>query len=107
MAASAENRAPTPQRWREALDRLDPQDLALRLTLLYLVLEPGIHWQERVPVQVLAAAALLVPGWLQSRGIWGLLTAVNGFRLVYLWPHADNHLSPLHEYVQRQEPDCE
>ena len=91
MAASAENRAPTPQRWREALDRLDPQDLALRLTLLYLVLEPGIHWQERVPVQVLAAAALLVPGWLQSRGIWGLLTAVNGFRLVYLWPHADNH----------------
>ena len=43
MAASAENRAPTPQRWREALDRLDPQDLALRLTLLYLVLEPGIR----------------------------------------------------------------
>ncbi|MFP8874884.1 MAG: hypothetical protein VCB42_10290 [Myxococcota bacterium] len=91
MAVSADRMTTTPRRWREALDRADPQDLALRLTLLYFVLEPGIHWQERVPVQALAAAALLVPGWLQSRGIWGLLAAVNAFRLLYLWPHADNH----------------
>ena len=67
------------------------RDLALRLTLLYFVLEPGIHWQARVPVQLLATAGLLVPGWLSSRTLWGFLAAVAGVRLVFLWPHSDNH----------------
>jgi hypothetical protein len=91
MAPSAEPSRAAPGSTTVIPSDPSSRDLALRLTLLYFVLEPGIHWQARVPVQLLATAGLLVPGWLSSRTLWGFLAVVAGVRLVFLWPHSDNH----------------
>ncbi len=66
-------------------------DLALRLTLLDLLLRPVGDWSVRPFVLALAAAGLLVPGWLRRPGLWLLLTALTTLRVTLDWPLADNH----------------
>jgi hypothetical protein len=66
-------------------------DLALRLTLLDLLLRPVGDWSVRPFVLALAAAGLLVPGWLRRPGLWLLLTALTALRVILDWPLADNH----------------
>ncbi len=66
-------------------------DLALRLTLLDLLLRPVGDWSVRPFVLALAAAGLLVPGWLRRPGLWLLLTALTTLRVILDWPLADNH----------------
>lgn len=70
---------------------LDPLALAARLTLVFLVLNPGLGWMQRVPVQIAAAAALVVPGAWRLRLLWLGLAGWMALRLMVAWPHSDNH----------------
>jgi hypothetical protein len=76
---------------RGLLDRLDPTSLALRLTLLDLLLRPvGLGW-VRPPVLVLAAAGLAVPRALRWPPLWIALAACTAWRVASAWPLGDNH----------------
>ncbi len=66
-------------------------ELALRLTLLALALDPPILWFERMPVLVLAGLGLVLPGALRSRALWAGLAALSAWPLVWNWPFSDNH----------------
>ncbi len=83
------------QRWSAerlaSLHRIDSIDLALRLTLLDLLLRPIGAWAIRPALLVLAGAALLVPGWHRRPALWFTLTALTAARVVFDWPLADNH----------------
>jgi hypothetical protein len=65
--------------------------LALRLTLVDLLLRPVGDWTVRPFVLVLAAAGLLIPGLLQRASLWWALTVLTGLRVVSDWPLPDNH----------------
>jgi hypothetical protein len=68
-----------------------PVDLALRLTLLDLLLRPIGDWTLRPFLLALAAAGLLLPGALRRPGLWWLLTVFTGLRVVLDYPLPDNH----------------
>lgn len=74
-----------------ALQRLDPLDLALRLTLITFLLKPiGGAWI--VPwVLSLTVAALLVPALARSVWAWGGFTVLATTRILLDWPLPDNH----------------
>ena len=66
-------------------------NLALRLTLLVLLLRPiGAGWL-RPSLLVLAAAGLVVPGALRQPALWLALALLAAWRVVSGWPLADNH----------------
>jgi hypothetical protein len=66
-------------------------NLALRLTLLNLLLHPiGGEWL-RLSILAIAAAGMLVPGLLQRPALWGILTLLTGSRVLLDWPLPDNH----------------
>ncbi len=69
----------------------DPVDLALRLTLLDLLLRPVGDSTLRPLVLVLAAAGLLVPGALRRPALWLGLAALAAARVALDWPFPDNH----------------
>ncbi len=70
---------------------LTPLDLALRLTLLDLILEPiGPPWL-RAPLLGLACLGLLAPGLLRQPALWWTLAGITGARVALDWPLADNH----------------
>ena len=66
-------------------------DLALRLTLLDLLLRPVGDRTIRPAVMLLAGAGLLVPGWLRRPGLWWLLALLSAVRVILDWPLPDNH----------------
>ncbi len=66
-------------------------DLALRLTLLDLLLEPVGRWSVRPFVLILAAMGLLHGGVLRSPALWLSLMGLTGWRVIADWPLADNH----------------
>lgn len=66
-------------------------DLALRLTLLDLLLRPVGSWAIRPFILGLAAAALLRPRWLHQPLLWLALAVLAGTRVALDWPLADNH----------------
>jgi hypothetical protein len=76
--------------WRP-LSEIHSVDLALRLTLLDLLLRPIGAWQIRAALLVLAGAGLLVPGWLRRPTLWFALAALTAVRAIGDWPLADNH----------------
>ncbi len=76
--------------WR-ALAKMDGVDLALRLTLLDLVLRPIGNGWLRVAAVGPAAVGLLLPGALRRIELWMLLTAATSARVVLDWPLPDNH----------------
>jgi hypothetical protein len=66
-------------------------NLALRLTLLNLLLHPiGGEWL-RLSILAVAAAGMLVPDLLQRPALWGILTLLTGSRVLLDWPLPDNH----------------
>jgi hypothetical protein len=68
-----------------------PTTLALRLTLLGLLLRPiGVDW-VLVSVCLLAVAGLAVPRLMHQASFWWLLAGLAGIRVVGDWPMADNH----------------
>jgi hypothetical protein len=66
-------------------------DLALRLTLLDLLLRPVGDWMLRPLILGLAAIPLLRPRWLGQPLLWLALAGLTGTRAVLDWPLADNH----------------
>jgi hypothetical protein len=66
-------------------------DLALRLTLLDLILRPVGNWAVRPLLLGLAAVGLLRPAWLRAPSVWLVLAALAGARVALDWPLADNH----------------
>ena len=76
--------------WRQ-LSGIGSVDLALRLTLLDLLLRPIGVWQIRSVLLVLAGAGLLVPGWLRRPTLWFALAGFTAVRSISDWPLADNH----------------
>jgi hypothetical protein len=81
----AEARAPA---WLAGIPSLD---LALRLTLLGLVLRPVGDPLLRGPLLVLAVAGLVLPELLRRRALWLLLASFTSARVVLDWQLADNH----------------
>jgi hypothetical protein len=66
-------------------------NLALRLTLLLLLLRPlGSGWL-RVSFLVLAVLGLAVPRLLHQPALWLALAALAAWRVIEGWPLADNH----------------
>jgi hypothetical protein len=70
---------------------LDAVGLALRLTLLDLLLHPIGDWWLRPFLLALAAVALVVPTWLRSPRVWMALAILTGVRVLAGWPLPDNH----------------
>lgn len=66
-------------------------DLALRLTLLDLLLRPVGDWLIRPLVLGLAVAGLLNVAWLRQPLLWLGLALLLALRVYLDWPLADNH----------------
>jgi hypothetical protein len=65
--------------------------LALRLTLVLLLLRPiGTGWL-RPAILALAVAGLVWPGALRRPALWLALAALAGWRVIAGWPLGDNH----------------
>jgi len=76
--------------WRR-ISEIDSGTLALRLTLLGLLLHPIGGDSIRPLILVLAGAGLLFPAFLPRPSLWGALALLTGIRAVLDWPLADNH----------------
>lgn len=77
--------------WLRDLTEGDLRPLVIRLSLLYLLLNPGMRWSERVPVLVLAGMGLLSPALGRSPGLWLVLAAATAWPVAAGWPLSDNH----------------
>lgn len=70
---------------------MDRSDLALRLVLVALLLQPvGDRWLRPLVV-ALAAFGLLAPSAVRSVALWGALAALAALRIALDWPLSDNH----------------
>ncbi len=65
--------------------------IALRLTLLDLLLAPIGQWSVRAPVLLIASAGLLHGGVLRSPLTWLMLAGLSAWRVLADWPMSDNH----------------
>jgi len=70
---------------------MDAPELAVRLTLVYLLLKPLEVWFLHTPMLVLVAAALLSPKLGRSPMLWLLLTLLNAGQVFWTWDWIDNH----------------
>lgn len=76
--------------WRELL-AMNRADLALRLLLVALLLQPvGNRWM-RPAAMAFAAFGLLSPTALRSAWLWTALGALAAIRIALVWPTSDNH----------------
>ena len=66
-------------------------DLALRLTLLDVLLRPVGNAYIRPLVLGIAVSGLLSSSWLRHPMMWLILSALLATRVVLDWPLADNH----------------
>jgi hypothetical protein len=66
-------------------------NLALRLTLLDLLLRPIGDWFFRPVILGLAAFGVVLPGQLRRPLLWTLLAILTLLRVILNWPMADNH----------------
>jgi hypothetical protein len=84
---------PATSRLRQALNAAtaDGFALALRLTLLELLLRPVGDWTLRPFLLALAGMGLLLPGTLRRPELWWALAGLTGLRVVLDWPLPDNH----------------
>lgn len=76
---------------RQALVSTPALDLALRLTLLDLLLQPVGGPTLRAPILALAGLGLLLPGVHRQPALWLALAGLTGLRVALAWPLADNH----------------
>ncbi len=79
------------QNFLKKFGNIDFYNLALRLTLLDLILRPIGSWEIRVPVLITSILGLVIPGLLKSPVIWFLLTGFTLSRVIFDWPLSDNH----------------
>lgn len=78
-------------RLRDRIGALDSADLALRLTLLGLVLRPVGPEFIRPWILGLAGAGLILPALLHKPALWAGLTLLTASRVALDWPLSDNH----------------
>jgi len=78
-------------RLAERVEGLAPLALALRLTLLEVLLRPAAPWPLRTAMLVPAGLALVSERVLFAPLTWLVLATVTGLRLVVAWPLSDNH----------------
>lgn len=76
---------------RGALARVDGFGIALRLSLLALLLDVPIYWFQREPILLLAGLGLVWPRATRSRVLWLLLFLFSAWPLFWNWPFSDNH----------------
>ena len=76
---------------RDRIGAIASADLALRLTLLGLVLHPVGHELFRPWILGMAGAGLLFPGLLHRPALWGGLSLLTAGRVALDWPLSDNH----------------
>lgn len=79
------------QNFLKKFGNIDFYNLALRLTLLDLILRPIGSWEIRVPVLITSILGLVIPSLLKSPVIWFLLTGFTLSRVIFDWPLSDNH----------------
>lgn len=70
---------------------MNPVNLALRLTLLDILLRPIGNWFLQPALLGLAAVGVALPGQLRRPPLWIILTLFTAIRLLLGWPMADNH----------------
>ena len=70
---------------------MDVVNLALRLTLLDLLLRPIGDWFFRPAILGLATLGVVLPGQLRRPCLWIVLAILTMLRVVLGWPMADNH----------------
>jgi hypothetical protein len=75
----------------EPAEGLAPVALALRLTLLEIVLRPAAAWPLRTALLLVAGAALVNDRLLRAPLTWLILAVLTALRLVVDWPLSDNH----------------
>lgn len=69
-----------------------PIDIALRLTLVGLLLRPMGPWFVRAPLLLLSMLGLITGTWLRAPALWLALAALVAVRVVVEWPLPDNHI---------------
>jgi hypothetical protein len=79
------------QNFLKIFGSIDLYNLALRLTLLDLILRPIGSWEIRVPVLITSILGLVIPGLLKNPAVWFLLTGFTLSRVILDWPLSDNH----------------
>jgi hypothetical protein len=81
----------SPRRMLRWVEGVDGVDLALRLTLLTLLLRQIGTGVVRPLILGLAVLGLLLPNLLRQPSLWIALTVLTGLRVVFDWSVADNH----------------
>ena len=81
----------TYPRFLSHITNVDSVNLALRLTLLNLLLTPIGDWTLRPFILSLASLGLVFPVLLRNPALWLALTILTGLRVIFDWPLADNH----------------
>jgi hypothetical protein len=71
--------------------KMESAELAIRLTLLYLLLKPLEAWFLHVPMIVLVGAGLLSSRFARSPGLWLSLTLLSAGQVLWTWDWIDNH----------------
>ena len=69
-----------------------PIDIALRLTLVGLLLRPMGPWFVRAPLLLLSMLGLISGAWLRASALWLVLAILVAVRVVVEWPLPDNHI---------------
>ncbi len=77
--------------FRRTIAEMEAAELAIRLTLVYLLLKPLEVWFLHTPMLVLVGAALLGPKLARSPTLWLLLTLLSGGQVLWTWNWIDNH----------------
>jgi len=77
--------------WLERIFSPDGFEIALRLTLLGLVLQPIGSQSFRPWILGMAIAGLFVPSLIRRLELWATLAVLTGLRVVLDWPLGDNH----------------
>ncbi len=73
----------------------DRFDLVTRLTLILMLLSPGISgvtWPFKVPLSVAAIVGLSCPPLHRQAGLWWVITAIVGWKTTTFWWTQDNHV---------------
>jgi len=69
-----------------------PIDIALRLTLVGLLLRPMGPWFVRAPLLLLSMLGLISGAWLRAPAVWLSLAVLVAVRVFVEWPLPDNHI---------------
>ena len=80
--------------WRafyRTIAEMEAPELAIRLTLIYLLLKPLDAWFLHVPMIVLVGTAFLNSRFARSPTLWLSLTLLSAGQVLWTWDWIDNH----------------